>query len=149
MKQGMLEAARRDNPLPNCFSSGYNSDTLGGGWLLSLGCCGAGRGVVVNDLYDFGKGYLDDFAVGAFHLDAGPGESLRHLHAADDAAHAMAVLRDDLDVILPVKRFKGCEGFGDFHCLLPRFLFGRFKAGPLALAGQTAARAGKSHVRFI
>jgi hypothetical protein len=72
---------------------------------------------VVNDLADGCERDFDDLAVGAFHLDAWDGERLCHLHAADDAAHALAVGRDDFNVVLAVERPEGCEGFGDFHCL--------------------------------
>jgi hypothetical protein len=88
----------------------------------SLSSLRFGCGIVVNDFCDFGEGDFDDFTVGAFHLDAGFGESLRHLHAADDAAHMIAALRDDFDVAFAVKRLERCEGFCDFQCVLPRFL---------------------------
>ena len=56
--------------------------------------------VVVNDLYDAGEGDFDNLAVGAFNLDAGLGEGLCGLHAADDAADAVAVFCDNFDIIL-------------------------------------------------
>src|SRR2546429_7972044 len=71
-------------------------------------------------IYDFGDGCerdFDDLAVGAFDLDARRGERLRHLHAANDAADALAVRSDDFDVVFAVEWFQSCEGFGDFHCL--------------------------------
>ena len=71
-------------------------------------------------IYDFGDGCerdFDDLAVGAFDLDARRGERLRHLHAANDAADALAVRSDDFDVVFAVEWFQSCEGFGNFHCL--------------------------------
>jgi hypothetical protein len=81
---------------------------------------------VVYDFYDVGEGDFDDFAVGAFHFDAWFGERLRRLHAADYAAHAAAVIRDNLYVVFAVKRLKSCERFCNFHdfsfLLFERFL---------------------------
>ena len=70
---------------------------------------------MVYDFHNVGEGYLDDFAVGTFHLDAGLGERLRRFHAADDAAHAAAILCNDFDIVQAVKGLEGCEGFCDFH----------------------------------
>ena len=70
---------------------------------------------MVYDLVDIGKSDFDDLAIGAFHLDGRSCESLRGLHAADDAAHVFAVERDDLYIVFAVERLQGREGFGDFH----------------------------------
>lgn len=69
---------------------------------------------------DVGEGNFDDVAVGALHFDARFGERLRHLHAADNAAHACAVGGDDFYVVFGVERLQGGESFGDFHvcCVL-------------------------------
>src|SRR5207248_5597007 len=75
--------------------------------------------VVVNDLRDDGEGDFNYFAVGALDLDAGARERLRLLEAVDDAAHARARLCDDLDVVLPIERLEGREGFGRFHFCSP------------------------------
>lgn len=77
---------------------------------------------MINDFDDTEEGDFDDFAVAAFHLDARSGKSLRCFHTADDAAHARAVFRNNLYVIFAVERSERRESFGDFHCLLPRFL---------------------------
>ena len=77
------------------------------------------RAIVVNDLCDGGEGNLDEFAVGALDLDARARERLRLLEAADEAAHARARLGDDLDVILPLERLEGREGFGHFQLRSP------------------------------
>lgn len=70
---------------------------------------------MVYDFDDVGEGDFNNLAVGTLHLDAGLGESLRRLHTTDDAAHAAAVLRDDFNIVMPIKRFEGGESFGDFH----------------------------------
>lgn len=72
---------------------------------------------MVNNFDDVEERNLDDFAVGTFDFDAGRGERLRRFHTADDAAHAAAVLRNDFNIILAVKRLEGCEGFSYFHCI--------------------------------
>jgi hypothetical protein len=69
-------------------------------------------------IYDFGDGrkrYLDDLSSGHFHLEARRSQCLGGLHAADDAAHAIAVRGDDLHVVLAVEWLECCEGFGHFH----------------------------------
>lgn len=71
---------------------------------------------MVNDLYDVGEGDFDDFAVGALNLDAGLGEGLCGLHAADDAAHAISVFGDDFDIIFIIERPERRESFCYFHC---------------------------------
>jgi hypothetical protein len=60
--------------------------------------------IVVYYLDDVGERYFDYLAVGAFHFDAGLGKRLRGLHAADDAAHAVAVVCENLYVVFAVKR---------------------------------------------
>ena len=60
--------------------------------------------VVVYDLCDGREGDFDDLAVGALNLDAGRCQRLCGLHAADDAAYAVAVRCDDFDVVFAVKR---------------------------------------------
>jgi hypothetical protein len=80
---------------------------------------------MVYDFDDVGEGYFDDFAVGALHFDAGLGESLRGLHAADYAAHTAAVFGHYLYIVFAVERLQCCQGFCNFHDF--SFLsFGRF-----------------------
>jgi hypothetical protein len=73
---------------------------------------------MIDDFRDGGKRYLDDLAVGYFHLQARGRQCLCGLHAADDAAHAIAVRGNDLYVVLAVERLECCEGFGDFHFIV-------------------------------
>ncbi len=77
---------------------------------------------MINDFRDGREWYLDDFAVGYLHLEAWCRQCLCCFHAANDAAHSIAVRRYDLYVVLSIERLECCEGFGDFHFLLPRFL---------------------------
>lgn len=74
--------------------------------------------VVVFNLGDRRKGYLDDLAVRALYLHAGGGECLSGLHAPDNAPHALAVNRHDLDIVFAVQRLKGRKCFCDFHVYL-------------------------------
>ena len=74
--------------------------------------------VVVFNLGDRRKGYFDDLAVRALYLHAGRGECLSGLHAPDNAPHALAVNRDDLDIVFTVQRLKGRKCFCDFHVYL-------------------------------
>ena len=58
-------------------------------------------------VYDFdyvGERYLDNFAVGALHLNGRRSEGLCGLHAADYAAHSAAILCDYLNVVFAIKR---------------------------------------------
>jgi hypothetical protein len=82
--------------------------------------------IVVYDFDDAGEGYFDYLAVGAFHFEAGLGERLRGLHAADYAPHAAAVVCDYLYVVFPVKGLERCKGFCNFHFFF--LFFGRFPA---------------------
>jgi hypothetical protein len=84
------------------------------------------RRVVVYDFVNVRKRDFDNLAVGAFHLERGRCQGLRSSHAADDAAHMLAVERDYLYVVFAIERLEGCEGFGYFH-LIPYFLFQLFK----------------------
>ncbi len=59
-------------------------------------------GVVVFDFGDRGKRYLDDLAIGAFYLHAWSGECLSGFHAPDNAPHALAVKRYDLNIVFAV-----------------------------------------------
>ncbi len=74
--------------------------------------------VVVFNLGDRRKGYLDDLAVRAFYLHAWGGEGLSGFHAPDNAPHALAVKRHDLDIVFAVQRLKGRKCFCDFHVYL-------------------------------
>ena len=78
----------------------------------------AAHRVVVFDLGDRRKGYLDYLAVRAFYLHARGGECLSGLHAPDNAPHALTVNRHDLDIVLAVQRLKGRKCFCDFHVYL-------------------------------
>ncbi len=73
---------------------------------------------MIDDFRDGGKRYFDDLAVGHFHLEARRRQCLCSLHAADDAAHAIAVRGNDLYVVLTVERLECCEGFGYFHFIV-------------------------------
>src|SRR6266850_3645143 len=74
--------------------------------------------VVVFNLGDGRKGYLDDLAVRAFYLHARGSECLSGLHAPDNAPHALSVNRHDLDIVFAVQWLQGCECFCDFHVYL-------------------------------
>lgn len=80
-----------------------------------LSSSGAWGRVVVYDFDDVGEGDFNYLAVGALYFDAGLCQRLRRLHTADDAAHAIAVFRDNLYVVFTVKRLERCKGFGNFH----------------------------------
>jgi hypothetical protein len=71
--------------------------------------------IVVYDLGDGRKWYLDDLASGHFYLHARRSQCLCGLHAADDAAHAIAIRGDDLHVVPAVEWLECGEGFGHFH----------------------------------
>jgi hypothetical protein len=73
--------------------------------------------IVVDDLNDRGKRNLDDLAVAAFHFHARRSQRLGHFHTAHHAAHADAVARDNLDIVLAVKRLQCRQCSGDFHNL--------------------------------
>lgn len=73
------------------------------------------RRIVILDLGDRRKRYLHYLPVRAFHLDAGSCESLSGFHAANDAPHALAIHRYNLNIIFSVQRLQGCEGFSYFH----------------------------------
>lgn len=77
---------------------------------------------MVYDLCDGEERDFDDFAVGAFDLDARRRQRLCRLHAANDAAYAVAIGCYNLHVVHAVERAQGCEGFSYFHYDLPRFL---------------------------
>lgn len=79
------------------------------------------RRIMIFDFSNQRKRDFDDLAACAFHLDAWSCECLSCFHAADDAADAETVNRYDLNIIFPVKRLKGRQGFCDFHVyLFPR-----------------------------
>src|SRR6266536_4346193 len=71
--------------------------------------------VMIFDLSDRRKRYLDDLAALSFHLDTRSSQSLRGFHTPNDAANPPAVEGDDLDVVFPVKRLKCRKCFSDFH----------------------------------
>jgi hypothetical protein len=73
---------------------------------------------MVLNLCDRRKRYLDDLAIGAFDLYAWSGEGLSGLHAPDNAPHALAVNRYNLNIIFAVQRLKGRKCFCDFHVYL-------------------------------
>lgn len=77
--------------------------------------------VVVDDLCNRVKRHFNDLPVRALYLDGGPGERLRRLQTAHNAANAVAICSDDLNVIFAIKRFEGGESFGDFQWCLPFF----------------------------
>ncbi len=76
-------------------------------------------------VFDFGdrrERNLHDLAIGAFDLDARSRQCLCGLHTANDAPNAIAVNRDDFDIVLAVERLEGRESFGYFHSVF--ILFG-------------------------
>jgi hypothetical protein len=76
-------------------------------------------------VFDFGycrKRYFDYLTVGAFHFYAGGGEGLSSFHAANDSAHAYAIYRYDLNIVLAVKGLQGSKCFGNFHVIPPGFI---------------------------
>ena len=66
---------------------------------------------------------LHDLAIGDLNLDAGRGEGLGSLHAANCATHAPAVRCDDLYVILAVEWLQSRERLCYFHYLLLPVLY--------------------------
>ena len=64
--------------------------------------------VVIFDLGDVRKGYLDEFAIGALNFDAGGGQRLGRFHAPHDTADTPAIDRDDLDIVFTVERLQCC-----------------------------------------
>jgi hypothetical protein len=60
--------------------------------------------IVILDLSDRRKRYLDDLAVRAFHLDAWGCESLSGFHATNDAPYTLAINCNNLNIIFTVKR---------------------------------------------
>ena len=64
------------------------------------------------------KRYLHNLTVCNLNLDAGSGEGLGGLHASNCATHAPAVGRNDLDVVLAVKRLQCRECLSDFHSFI-------------------------------
>lgn len=78
--------------------------------------------IVVYDFRDGEERNLDDLAIGAFDLDAWCRQGLRRLHAANDAANAMAFCRHDFHIVQAVEGTQGCESFSYFQWLLPHFL---------------------------
>ena len=61
------------------------------------------------------KGYLHNLASRDLDLDAGRGESLGGLHASNCSAHAPAIGRNDLNIVLAVKWLQSRECLGNFH----------------------------------
>lgn len=75
-------------------------------WILASGF----RILLFVVVYDFGddrERNFDDLAVGALDFDARRGQRLRHLHTVNDATYALAVGRDDLDIVFAVEGFQG------------------------------------------
>ncbi len=73
------------------------------------------RRIQVADLSDRWKRDLDDFAVGAFHLDAWRRQGLSRFQAANNAAYALAVNSYYLDIVFAVQQPERCQSFGYFH----------------------------------
>jgi len=73
-------------------------------------------------VFDFGnrrKRNLHYLAVGALHLDAGSGECLSCFHAANDAADALSVDCNDLNIVFAIKRLQCRKCFGNFQVSFP------------------------------
>jgi hypothetical protein len=75
--------------------------------------------VVILDLGDAGKGYFDDLPIRAEDFDAGSGEGLCVLHAANFPADPLSVYRNDFDVVFAVKRLQSRQCLGYFHSSRP------------------------------
>jgi hypothetical protein len=69
--------------------------------LLAVGCSVRSR-IEIYYFGDVGKSNFDDLAVCTFHLDARGRQSLGGFHATDNAADALSVSGDDLDVVFSV-----------------------------------------------
>lgn len=63
---------------------------------------------MILDFRDTWEGNFDYFAVGTFNLDAGRGEGLGGFHAANYAANALTVTRNNLNVVFSVERLQCC-----------------------------------------
>jgi hypothetical protein len=75
--------------------------------------------IMVLDLSDRGKRYLDYLAIRTLHLYAGGCEGLSRFHTANNATHALAIHRYNLNIVLAVKWLKGSKCLGNFHALIP------------------------------
>ena len=64
--------------------------------------------VVIFDLGDVGKGYFNEFAIGALNFYAGSSECLGRFHAPHDTSDTPAVNHDDLDIVFTVERLQCC-----------------------------------------
>lgn len=73
------------------------------------------RWVQVDHFGNTRKRNLDNLTICAFNLHAWRCQRLRSFHAADDAAHALSIGRNDLDIIFAVQGLKGRKGLGYFH----------------------------------
>lgn len=58
--------------------------------------------IVIFDLGNVRKGYLDEFAIGALNFDAWGGERLGGFHAPNDATNTPSIDHDDLNIIFTV-----------------------------------------------
>lgn len=77
--------------------------------------------IVVDYLDNRFKKYFHNLAVIALYLNAWLCKRLRHLHAANCSANAIAITGYDLDVVLAVKRMERGQSFGNFQIGLPSF----------------------------
>src|SRR5215216_5273216 len=73
---------------------------------------------MILDLGNCRERYLYYLPVRDFHLYAGCGEGLGGLHTPHCPPHPPAVRRDDLHVVLAIKRLECCECFGNFHNMI-------------------------------
>ena len=74
-----------------------------------------GNQIVILDLGNGRKRYLDDFPTRTLYFYAGRGQGLRRFHALHDTPDPLTIYRDDLDVVFAVKRLQGRQGFSYFH----------------------------------
>ena len=86
---------------------------------------------MIFDFSDRRERNLNYFAISALYLHAGSSEGLSGFHASDDAPHALAVNRYNLNIIFAIKRLKGRKCFGYFHVYL--FFEIRAPAGSILL----------------
>jgi len=70
---------------------------------------------MVDNLDDGRERDFHNLAVRPLDLNAGRGQCLSGLHAADDAAHTITVARHNFDVAFAIERLERRQGPGNFH----------------------------------
>ena len=77
--------------------------------------CTSGGHVVVLNFRDCRERDLHDLPARDLDLHARCGERLGGLHASHCPTHAPAVRRNNLHIVLAIKRLERCECLGNFH----------------------------------